>query len=90
MEASGHIGDVTLVQIVDEVHKNYLFVNFVNKGGVGSTQGDLHRKTGCDNYGGKHIPFVLNLFGFPQENKVHSVALGLRRFLFVQFSIITL
>jgi len=32
MEASGHIGDVTLVQIVDEVHKNYLFVNFVNKG----------------------------------------------------------
>ena len=77
MDASGHIGDVTLVEIV--------FVNFVNKGWVGSTQGDLHRNTGCE-YGGKHFSFVLNLFVFLQENKVHSVALGLRRSLFVQFS----
>ena len=52
---------------------------------MGSTQGDLHRNTGCDEYGGKHFPFVRNLFGFPQENKVHSVALSLRRSLLVQF-----
>jgi hypothetical protein len=77
MQESGHVGSLTLVEIV--------FVNYVNKGWVVS-QGDLHRNTGCD-YGGKHFPFVLDLLGFPQENKVHSVALGLRRSLFVQFSV---
>jgi len=81
MQESGHVGSLTFVEIV--------FVNYVNQGWVGIAQ-DLHRKAGCDEYGGKHFSFVLNLFGFPQENKVHSVALGLRRSIFVQFSIITL
>ena len=54
MQESGHVGILTLVEIV--------FVNHVNQGWVGNAQ-DLHRKTGCDEYGKKHVSFVLNLFG---------------------------
>jgi len=62
MQASGHIGDLTLVEIV--------FVNNVNKGWVGVTQGDLHRKTGCQNV---EEGSIFN--SVTQENKILGFAI---------------
>jgi hypothetical protein len=76
MQASGHVGDVTLVEVV--------FINFVNQGWVVS-QGDLHRNPGAWLIRRAALFICLYLFVFPQENKVHSVTLSLRRSLFAQF-----